>query len=94
MILSIDTMQAGECLLVKTPTAHYWLVMCGCLVADVYRKGNTEVNMRFLEKRRMSNRITEGESFAMADINNNPIAVIMVEQVQKLPTGSFSVQRG
>lgn len=93
MILSIDAMQAGECLMVKTPTATYWLLMLGRLVASVYRQGDTEHHAILLEKRRMSNRIEQGQGFTMFNVDNQPVAAIVVQTVQKVPADSIPLRR-
>ena len=93
MILSVDAMQAGECLMVKTPTATYWLLMLGKLVASVYRQGDTEGHATLLEKRRMSNRIEEGQGFAMFNVDNEPVSVIIAQRVQKVPADSIPLRR-
>lgn len=93
MILAVDAMQTGECLHVKTPTASYWLVMCGNLVASVYRQGDGEHHAMLLEKRRMSNRIEQGQGFTMFNQDREPIAAIIVQTVQKVPADSIPLRR-
>ena len=88
MILSVDGMQAGECLYAQTPTAEYWMILMGNLVASVYRKGN-EDKVALLGDRKLSNRIEENSSFAMFDQNNDPIAVIQVKKCAKVRSDSI-----
>lgn len=94
MILSVDALQAGDCLFVKTPTASYWLLMLGNLVASVYRKGDNEEHAILLEKRRMSNRIEQGSGFTMFNCDNQPIAAIVVNEVRKVSSDAIPFQRG
>ncbi len=94
MTLSVDAMQAGECIFVRTPTAEYWLLLLGNLVASVYRKGNGEEYATLLEKRRMSNRITQGEGFMMFNSNNEPVSSIIVNTVQKVPADTIPFRKG
>lgn len=94
MTLSVSALQAGDCLYVKTPTAQYWLLMLGSLVASVYRQGEGESHARLLEKRRMSNTITQGDGFRMFDYNNDPVASIIVEKWQKVPADTIPIFAG
>lgn len=93
MTLSVDALQAGECLMVKTPTATYWLLMLGNLVASVYRQGDAEHHAILLEKRRMSNRIEQGQGFTMFNVDKQPVAAIIVQTVQKVPADSIPLRR-
>ncbi len=93
MILSVDALQAGECLFVKTPTASYWLLMLGNLVASVYRKGDNEDHAILLEKRRMSNRIEQNQGFMMFDVNNQPVSSIIAQSFQKVPADSIPFRK-
>lgn len=81
MTLSLDAMQAGECVWCSTQSgSEYWLLLMGGLVASVYRKGKDEQFAKFIEKRRMSNRMTLNDGFTMFDWNKQPItAIIPVE---------------
>ena len=87
-------MQSGGCIHVETPTANYWLMLIGSLVADVYRKGNGEQHATLLERRRMSNTITQGESFMMFDVDNQPVSAIMVNKVEKVNPSLVPLRRG
>lgn len=81
MTIAVDCLQAGECLRVKTPTATYFLLMLGNLVASVYRMGDGEPNARLIEKRRMSNRLDLHTGFKMFNENNEPLSVIIPIEV-------------
>ena len=93
MTFSVDAMQAGECLYVRTPTAEYWLLLLGNLVASVYRKGNGEGHATNLGERKMSNRITQDEGFMMFDKNNQPVSSIIVKHVAKCPPDTIPLRR-
>ena len=94
MTLNVDALQAGECLFVKTPTASYWLLMLGNLVASVYRQGDGEHHAILLEKRRMSNRIEQGQGFTMFNVDKQPVAAIIVNEVRKVAADTIPLQRG
>lgn len=91
-MICVDALQAGECLRVRTPTATYHLVMCGALVASVYRQGDGEHHAILLEKRRMSNRIEVGQGFMMFDVDNNPVSSIIVKEVCKVSPNSIPLR--
>lgn len=81
-MICVDALQAGECLRVKTPTATYFLLMLGKLVASVYRMADGEQFAKLIEKRRMSNRIEKGQGFTMFNCDNEPVSCIVVNEVE------------
>ena len=76
-MIAVDALQAGECLRVKTPTATYFLLMLGKLVASVYRKGDNEQFAKLIEQRRMSNRLELNVGFMMFNRENEPVSCIV-----------------
>lgn len=92
MTIAVDALTAGDCLYARTPTAEYWIVMLGNLVASVYRKGNDQDHAILLEKRRMSNRITQDAAFMMYNQDNQPVSCILPLEVKKVPATSIPLR--
>ena len=92
MILSVSGMQAGECLYAKTPTAEYWMILMGSMIASVYRKG-TGCEVKNLGERKLSNQITQGDVFQMFDKNNDPVSVIQVIECKKVKSDTIPFER-
>ena len=93
MTLSVSGMQAGDCLYVKTPTAEYWMILMGNMIASVHRRGNG-AELKSLGNRKMSNQITQGEPFQMFDQNNDPVSVIQVVECKRVQSDTIPFERG